>query len=114
MEGMEVYLHIVLNSPLDGGGWSASHPERFAPGERVNQFHVQCLPLFVYCCISLQPHLAYYSQPKTPVTSASCHYLVMSVNIVVNSDQQLEGDTVNPRYNRLILGGGGAYNLCLP
>jgi hypothetical protein len=33
--GMNVQIHIFLNSELVGGEWSASRPCRFTPGERV-------------------------------------------------------------------------------
>jgi len=32
--GVEVYLHALLTSALDGGEWSASCPGHFIPRER--------------------------------------------------------------------------------
>jgi hypothetical protein len=32
--GVDVWIHIFLNSALTGGEWSASLPCRFTPGER--------------------------------------------------------------------------------
>jgi hypothetical protein len=32
--GMEVYLHVLLTSELDGGEWLASGPGRFNPGRK--------------------------------------------------------------------------------
>jgi hypothetical protein len=32
---VEVYLHVLLTSALDGGEWSASQPGRFIPTERA-------------------------------------------------------------------------------
>jgi hypothetical protein len=37
--GVEVYLHALLTSALDGGEWSASCPGRFTPRERVPGTH---------------------------------------------------------------------------
>jgi hypothetical protein len=37
--GMDVYIHIFLNSALVRGNWSASRPGRFTPGERVPRTH---------------------------------------------------------------------------
>jgi len=34
--GVEVYLHAFLNSALDRGEWSASHPGLFTPKERAH------------------------------------------------------------------------------
>jgi hypothetical protein len=37
--GVDVYIHILLNSALVGGEWSASRPGRFTPGERTPGTH---------------------------------------------------------------------------
>jgi hypothetical protein len=37
--GVDVWIHIVLTSALDGGEWSASRPCRFTPGERAPGTH---------------------------------------------------------------------------
>jgi hypothetical protein len=37
--GVDLRMHIVLISALFGGEWSASHPFRFAPGERAPGTH---------------------------------------------------------------------------
>jgi hypothetical protein len=37
--GVDVYIHIFLTSALAGGGWSASRPGRFTPGERAPGTH---------------------------------------------------------------------------
>jgi hypothetical protein len=36
---MEVKLHAILTSALDGGEWSASRPGHFTPGERAQGTH---------------------------------------------------------------------------
>jgi FtsP/CotA-like multicopper oxidase with cupredoxin domain len=37
--GVEVYFYAFLNSALDGGEWSASHPGRSTPKERAPGIH---------------------------------------------------------------------------
>jgi hypothetical protein len=37
--GVEVQLHVFLNSALDGGEWSASRLGRFIPRERACDTH---------------------------------------------------------------------------
>jgi len=37
--GMDVELHSLLTSALDGGEWSASRPGRFTPKERASGTH---------------------------------------------------------------------------
>jgi hypothetical protein len=37
--GLDAYSHDFLTSALVGGEWSASHPSRFTPGERVPALH---------------------------------------------------------------------------
>jgi hypothetical protein len=37
--GVDVQIHIFLNSALAGGEWSASRPGRFTPGERAPGTH---------------------------------------------------------------------------
>jgi len=36
---MEVWLHSILTSPLDGGEWSASQPGHFTSRERAHGTH---------------------------------------------------------------------------
>jgi hypothetical protein len=38
-EGVEVQLHVFLNSALDGCEWSAARPDSFTPGERTAGAH---------------------------------------------------------------------------
>jgi hypothetical protein len=33
--GVDVWIHVFLTSAVIGDEWSASHPDRFVPGERV-------------------------------------------------------------------------------
>jgi hypothetical protein len=33
--GVDVYIHVLLTSPLVGGEWSASRRDRFTPGVRA-------------------------------------------------------------------------------
>jgi hypothetical protein len=33
--GVDVYLHVLLTSPLDAGKWSASRLGSFTPGEEL-------------------------------------------------------------------------------
>jgi hypothetical protein len=33
--GVDVYIHILLTSALDGGEWSASRPGRSTPGKEA-------------------------------------------------------------------------------
>jgi hypothetical protein len=33
--GVEVYLHVILTSTLDGGELSASRPRRFTSGKKI-------------------------------------------------------------------------------
>jgi hypothetical protein len=37
--GVDVYIHISLTLTLVGGEWSASHHNRFTPGERATGTH---------------------------------------------------------------------------
>jgi hypothetical protein len=37
--GVDAYIHIVLDSALDGDEWTASRPGRFTPGERAAGTH---------------------------------------------------------------------------
>jgi hypothetical protein len=37
--GVDVYIQISLTPIITGGEWSASHPGRFAPGERALNTH---------------------------------------------------------------------------
>jgi hypothetical protein len=37
--GVDIEIHIFLTSALAGGGWSASRPCRFTPGERATGTH---------------------------------------------------------------------------
>jgi hypothetical protein len=37
--GVELQLHAILTSALDGGEWSASYPGRFTPKERDLGIH---------------------------------------------------------------------------
>jgi len=39
MEGVEVSLHALLTSELDGGEWPASRPGRFTRGDRAPDNH---------------------------------------------------------------------------
>jgi hypothetical protein len=36
---VDVWIHVFLNSALDGGEWSASCPCRFSPGETTPSTH---------------------------------------------------------------------------
>jgi hypothetical protein len=38
---MEVYLHALLTSALDGGEWPASRPGHFNPGEKGPGTHLK-------------------------------------------------------------------------
>jgi hypothetical protein len=37
--GVDVYIHILLTSALDGGEWSVSRSGRFTPGEKAPATH---------------------------------------------------------------------------
>jgi hypothetical protein len=37
--GVDVQTHVLLTSALAGGGWSASRPGRFTPGESARSTH---------------------------------------------------------------------------
>jgi hypothetical protein len=37
--GMEVWLHVFLTSPLDGGDWSSSRPDRLIPWKEAPSTH---------------------------------------------------------------------------
>jgi hypothetical protein len=39
-EGVDVYIHIFLNSELAGGEWWALSPCRFTPGDRAPCTHL--------------------------------------------------------------------------
>jgi len=39
MEGLEVQLHLLLTSALDGGEWLTSRPGRFTAEERTFGTH---------------------------------------------------------------------------
>jgi hypothetical protein len=37
--GVDIHIYVFLTSALVGGEWSASHPDRFTPGERAPATH---------------------------------------------------------------------------
>jgi hypothetical protein len=37
--GVDIQIHVFLTSALVGGEWSASHSDRFTPGERAAGTH---------------------------------------------------------------------------
>jgi len=44
--GVQVYCHLFLTSALDGGEWSASHPDYFTPVEKAGFTWIRVVFLF--------------------------------------------------------------------
>jgi hypothetical protein len=82
--GVEVQLHALLISALNGGEWSASRPNRFTPRERASGIHwiggwVGPRAVLEAVAKRKNPSLRRESNPRTPIVQpVAQHYTELS------------------------------------